>query len=466
MKLDLKIVIVNKSDSKGGAAVVSRRLMEALRAEGADARMIVVEKFTDSPYIDVAAPSFKLKSAFLAERLQIYLNNGFNRQNLFKVDTGAFGVNILNHPWVKEADVIMLNWVNQGFVSLKDIGKLAKEGKQIIWTMHDLWCMTGICHHTDGCMNYQNECHSCHFLKRNNSGKFSDEDPCSNRQTKPDLSTKVQSRKAKLYSSTDIKFVAVSSWLNHLSSISYLLGGESVSVIPNAFEMGERAAKASVKPRPAETDSTKKFRLIMGAARLDDTVKGLPVMVEATQIFSKRYPELASRTELVTFGDIRDPSVFDGFGISHEHLGVIRGEELLAELYSTASVVVSTSEYETLPGTLIEGQAYGAVPVSLDRGGQRDIIDSIPMPEDGKSFTESDIQGWKNGTFTGVLVQYHDNPHVRASRIAEALNIVLLVAGPEIRKRMAEEVERKFSSRSVAKAYLKLCMNEIPALPR
>ena len=44
-----KILIINKSDSTGGAAVVSRRLMEALRAEGADARMLVVEKLTDSP---------------------------------------------------------------------------------------------------------------------------------------------------------------------------------------------------------------------------------------------------------------------------------------------------------------------------------------------------------------------------------------------------------------------------------
>ena len=68
-----KILIINKSDSTGGAAVVSRRLMEALRAEGADARMLVVEKLTDSPFVEVAAPPEKEMIPFLAERLKISL---------------------------------------------------------------------------------------------------------------------------------------------------------------------------------------------------------------------------------------------------------------------------------------------------------------------------------------------------------------------------------------------------------
>ena len=68
----MKVVIINKSDSTGGAAVVSRRLMEALREEGVDARMLVVEKLTDSPYVEVAASKRDIKRPFLAERLKIF----------------------------------------------------------------------------------------------------------------------------------------------------------------------------------------------------------------------------------------------------------------------------------------------------------------------------------------------------------------------------------------------------------
>lgn len=40
----MKIALICKSDSTGGAAVVTFRLMNALRANGMDARMIVTEK--------------------------------------------------------------------------------------------------------------------------------------------------------------------------------------------------------------------------------------------------------------------------------------------------------------------------------------------------------------------------------------------------------------------------------------
>ena len=46
----MKITIVNHSDNRGGAAIVSLRLMEALRAAGHDAVMLVAHKYTDHPH--------------------------------------------------------------------------------------------------------------------------------------------------------------------------------------------------------------------------------------------------------------------------------------------------------------------------------------------------------------------------------------------------------------------------------
>ena len=88
----LKVVIINKSDSTGGAAVVSFRLMNALRTAGVDARMLVAEKLTDSPFVEAAGKPWQLKCSFLAERLKIFLANGLNRKTLFKIDTGSDGV--------------------------------------------------------------------------------------------------------------------------------------------------------------------------------------------------------------------------------------------------------------------------------------------------------------------------------------------------------------------------------------
>ena len=104
----MKVVIINKSDSTGGAAVVSFRLMNALRAAGVDARMLVAEKLTDSPYVELAAEAWRLKWSFLIDRLKIFLANGLNRKTLFKIDTGSDGVLLHEHPLVTEADVVCL----------------------------------------------------------------------------------------------------------------------------------------------------------------------------------------------------------------------------------------------------------------------------------------------------------------------------------------------------------------------
>ena len=41
----MKIVLINHSDSAGGAAVVSLRLVQALAEQGVDARMLVMPIF-------------------------------------------------------------------------------------------------------------------------------------------------------------------------------------------------------------------------------------------------------------------------------------------------------------------------------------------------------------------------------------------------------------------------------------
>ena len=108
----MKVVIINKSDSTGGAAVVSARLLRALCNLGVDAHMLVCEKLHDSGRVELAASPSRIKRSFLAERLKIFLANGLNRDNLFKVDTASDGLPLHRNRLVREADVICLNWVN------------------------------------------------------------------------------------------------------------------------------------------------------------------------------------------------------------------------------------------------------------------------------------------------------------------------------------------------------------------
>ncbi len=432
----MNIVIINKSDSTGGAAVVSRRLMEALRAEGADARMLVVEKLTDSPVVEVAAPPEKSMMPFLAERLRIFLANGLDRGTLFKVDAASDGLPLWEHPLVRTADAVLLNWVNQGMLSLRGVRKILELGKPVVWTMHDMWCMTGICHHAGECGRYTEECGRCPFLGKMKRGN--------------DLSRRVWKRKKTLYGSGAICFVAVSRWLAGRAAESSLLGSERVEVIPNAFRIPD--APADVPSGKISADehgisapeiiggSAPVITLLFGAARLDDPIKGLPVLTEMTRVMKEKYPRLAEKMEIVTFGGVKDRASLSGFAITHRHMGTVSGEDKVRKLYENADILVSSSSYETLPGTLVEAQAYGCIPVSFDRGGQADIVTHMA---------------------DGYLAEYSDNIKLAAAHLADGVAwAAAIVENPdeygEIRKRMRRNVEERFAARKVARRYLRL----------
>ena len=47
---------------------------------------------------------------------------------------------------------------NQGMLSLTDIRRIIQSGKPIVWTMHDMWPFTGICHYAGDCDKYATQC--------------------------------------------------------------------------------------------------------------------------------------------------------------------------------------------------------------------------------------------------------------------------------------------------------------------
>lgn len=413
MGAPLKIVLINKSDATGGAAVVSMRLLEALRQRGVDARMLVAEKCGESPYVERAATPMRLKRAFMTERLDILRSLYFRRENLWKVDTGAMGVPLWNHRWVVEADAVCLNWINQGFLSLAGVGKILRSGKPVLWTMHDMWCMTGVCHHAGTCDHYHEECGDCPLLG------FA--------AGKSDLSHSVWKRKRELYTGhkNRIHFVPVSHWLEQRARLSSLLRDEPITVIPNAFPTGRDFEPRGEKPQ-------RPVKIVMGAARLDDPVKGWPIMRRVTEYLAKAP---APGFELITYGNFKDPVSMQGIAIPHRHLGTIPSDHI-RDVYREADIVVSTSLYETLPGTLVEGQAFGCVPVSFDRGGQRDIIDH---------------------ELTGRLAQFDNDTDTAARNIAREIEAAAeTMLNDRTRRLMYDSVRSRFSSQAVADAYIAL----------
>lgn len=411
---------MNKSDSTGGAAIVSRRLLEALRSQGVEARMLVTEKLSDNPYVELAANPFIIKFKFLIERLRIFIANGFKRKTLFQIDTGETGLPLWRNKYIKEADAVLLNWVNQGMLSLKGVRKIMKRGPKVIWTMHDMWCFTGICHHAATCKHYLRECGDCPLLGKKGSGQ--------------DLSFKIHRRKKSLYSMPEkITFVAVSNWIKDKGAGSSLLSNQHIEVIANAFPLPSLPAKRN----PLSPGD--KIRILFGAARIDDPIKGLDTLRAVSQYLAEK-PNLSSHIELAFFGSIKNPEALEGFGLPVVNLGTLNGEEAVTKAYKEAHILVSASSYETLPGTLVEAQAYGCIPVAFNQGGQPDIV------EDG---------------VTGYLCRYSQDPGQRAENLARGITSAIQILRDPVNyplwiNNMYRSVKEKFDYSLIAKKYISL----------
>ena len=402
----MKVVIINRSDTTGGAAIASHRLLHALIAAGVEANMLVIDKQQTDAAVTAVGSSMRNKWNFGLERLLVARYNGFSRKTLFMIDPATHGLDLSQHPLVQQADVIVLGWINQGMLSLDGIGKLAALGKPIVWVMHDMWNCTGVCHHAYECEAFKSECRACPLLA------------CDS------LSVRTQRGKVALYEKYgNIHFVAVSHWLADKCRESSLMRQCGISVIPNAFPT-EQFAPQRLLNRDYGLEPDKKV-LVMGAARLDDPVKGFDQLIDTTRHIASEMPDLAARLHLLLFGNIKDASLLNQIALPYTHLGAVSD---VSSVYAHADVVLSTSLYETLPTTLIEGQASGCLPVTFGQGGQSDIVEHLK---------------------TGYIAQYKDPADV-------AQGIAWAVSAGIARQRLHESVVQKFAASKVAQQYLEL----------
>lgn len=348
-----RVVFLCKSDSVGGAAIVTHRLMQALAHQGVDARMLVVKKGTADDRVATVGSRLARRYAFYAERLKLYVRGGFNRRDLFKVSTATDGVDVARHPWVQQADVVCLSWVNQGLLSLKGWRRLLHLDKRFVAILHDLWYATGICHLPAGCAGYHQQCGSCPYL---------------NRRSAHDLSHRVWQTKAQLYATGRMQFVAVSSWVAARCRESSLLGSQRVSIVPNPLPVARFTYD--------RTGDTSRCVIAMGAARLDDPVKGFDLMIAAANHIVDHHPQVAAHMHLLLFGHLRRPEALDALRLSHTWLGPVAPADVPG-IYRQSDVVLSASHFETFGATLAEGMAAGCRAVSFDQGGQCDIIDHL-----------------------------------------------------------------------------------------
>lgn len=395
------------------------RLLSALeKNSGVQARLVYLHGSAGERFagVDIYADTGWKKKFALAKLGWEKLCFAFHeksREERFRFSTAQTGYDVSRFRQVQDADIIHLHWINHGFVSLDDLLKLERLNKPIVWTMHDMWAMTGGCHHSRHCEFYQGECGNCFYLKH----------PSDN-----DLSHKIHLKKQKIYNKLDITFIACSNWLAQRGQKSLLLSDKKIRVIPNPIdtEVYKPADKALAKQKfgiPADA-----VCVSFVAANVSDVRKGFEYLRKALWQLKDNMPLLQNKIKLLVMGAAkRDVNMELPF--EYSFTGYLNDEARIVDFYNASDVFVLPSLEENLPNTIMEALTCAVPSVAFNVGG---IPDLIHHKENGYLAAYESIEDLSAG-IQYVLTESQNNRRLQENARSKALESY---SYPEIAKRV------------------------------
>lgn len=336
-------------------------------------------------------------------KIQKFLTRNTNKQfGLFTFP--VFGTDITEIDIVKQADVIYLHWVLWGLLNLRNIETLAKTGKPVIFFMHDMWPITGGCHHSFSCLKYKDQCKDCQVFTV---------------KTRWDFALHGFRRKSILYSKyNNLYFVAPSRWLHECAKQSQLTKNNPVFYIPNIINPGlfkpfdKKVAKHILNIDPAH------HVIAFGAVGVDSPYKGWSYLKKALDMIHEE-PEQINVTVLI-FGSGFDANVMNQIPFNVKYVGFIKDELSMSLIYNAADVFVAPSLAEVFGYVILESLCCGTPVVAFNVGGIPDLIkhkgngylskykDADDLANGIRFCLENNIKGY---TLTGLDAKLIINSH-------------------------------------------------------
>ena len=363
----MKILHIVSGDLNGGAARGAYWLHSGLKELNIDSKIFTNSKITLGDNSVVTINNSKKRKAINIIRGQ--LDNLFplfyRKRKKIIFSSSFFGVDFTKTNEYKEADIVHLHWINGSFVNIKHLGKIEKS---IVWTMRDMWPMTGGCHYAMECDKYKTGCGNCEQLNSHSSY---------------DLSKFILNRKKK-YLPKDMKIVGISHWLSDEAKKSELFKDYDVRTISNNIDSKEFfPVDKDIARKILGIKSSKKI-ILVGSTNLKDFYKGFDKYLEAIKQLDKE------KYFLCFFGNV-DKNVVSDLGFEYKSFGYLNDNVSLRLVYSCANVFVAPSLMDAFGKTIAESMGCGTPVVCFDATGPKDIVSHKVDGYKAESFKSDDL---------------------------------------------------------------------------
>lgn len=241
--------------------------------------------------------------------------------------------NILDHPAVKEADIIHLHWIT----GMLDYPSFFKTNKKIVfWTMHDMNPIKGIYHyHNDELLNSDYD----YFNKKVYDIK----------------------QECIAHSNAPLYYISPSLWLQREIAGSPAFRHYTGYNIFNCIDPGFFSVEDQIDRE--KTDGI--TELLFVATALSEKRKGIDILFDALGKIDH------STINLTIVGDINYQA---NKAYSIRSVGRITDAEKLAAVYRSADVFLLPSREDNLPNVMLEALSCGTPVICFNTGGMAQII--------------------------------------------------------------------------------------------
>lgn len=325
------------TSSEGGAGIAAKRIVSAQNENGLEAKLISRDNQSKSSQNRLSVVFGKI----VTFSTKFVTNKKYGFVSPYSVST----INLQEIQSFKPDIINIHNWYN--FLSLSDILNLSID-YPIVFTLHDSRLATGGCHVTLGCRSFETECKKCPAVKSSFIVNLS----------------KLHSDRVFLKMGP-YAVVSPSNWLvNELRESTAIRASEYSCVIHNPIKRTDYLAR--------EHQSTETTKVLFVSASLDSEFKGLRMLMNALEIYSRAYPDSKLQVKLV--GDTTQNYNWNHLNVDVINAGVI-DQESLQILMSNSDLLVVPSQSDNFPSVISEAQLAGLLVVGTKVGGIPEMIE-------------------------------------------------------------------------------------------